>query len=190
MKNLGCDFYCASLHKWLSAPLGSGFLYAAPKWQAKVQTPIVSWGRSVAGKPARWQDELNWLGTRNPAAFLAVPAAIQFLQSQGLSSFRDTTHLLAQQARTLLEEITGCPALVPDSPEWYGSMITVPLPAGGPQRSQPNAIDPLQQALWERFRIEVPVVDWHGRRHLRVSCHLYNTPDDLQRLIAALKTLL
>lgn len=190
LKNLGCDFYCASLHKWLSAPLGSGFLYVAPKWQAKVQTPIVSWGRSVAGKPARWQDELNWLGTRNPAAFLAVLAAIQFLESHGLPAFRETTHGLAQQARILLEEITGCSALVPDSPEWYGSMIAVPLPTGGPQRSHPNAIDPLQQTFWEQFRIEVPVVDWHGRRHIRVSCHLYNTPDDLQRLLAALKGLL
>lgn len=182
LKNLGCDFYCASLHKWLSAPLGTGFLYVAPKWQAKVETPIVSWGRSVGGLPAKWQDELNWLGTRNPAAFLAVPAAIRFLEGFGVARFQAETHELAREARQMLEAVTGWESLVPDSPDWFGSMITVPLPAGGPRRSQSNAMDPLQQALWEQHRIEVPIVDWHGRRYIRVSCHLYNTRDDLEHL--------
>ncbi len=190
LRDLGCDFYCASLHKWLSAPLGSGFLYTAPKWQAKLQTPITSWGRSLGGKPARWQDELNWLGTRDPAPFLAVPKAIDFLAAHGLAKFRETTHDMAQRARQMLEHVTGGAALVPDSSEWYGSMITVPLSDGGPRRTQPNAIDPLQRALWERFRIEVPIVDWHDRRHIRVSCHLYNTDEELRLLEQALRKLL
>ena len=187
IKNLGCDFYRASLHKWLSAPLGSGFLYVAPKWQGRLHTPITSWGRSLGGRSARWQDELNWLGTRDPAAFLAVPAAIEFLESFGVAKFRESTHDLCREARRMLESLTGREALVPDSSDWYGSMITVPLPDGGPRRTQPNAIDPLQQQLWERFRIEIPIVDWHDRRHIRVSCHLYNTAEDLQRLAEGLR---
>jgi isopenicillin-N epimerase len=187
---LDCDFYCASLHKWLSAPFGAGFLYVAPRWQHRLGTQITSWGKSLGGRPARWQDELNWLGTRDPAAFLATPAAIDFLELFGLERFRETTHARCQEARRMLESITGCQALIPDAPEWYGAMITIPLPDGGPRRTQPNAIDPLQQALWERFRIEIPVMDWHDRRHLRISCHLYNTPDDLHRLEAALRELL
>jgi isopenicillin-N epimerase len=190
LRTLNCDFYCASLHKWLSAPFGSGFLYVAPKWQGRLKTPVTSWGRSLGGRPARWQDELNWLGTRDPAACLAVPAAIRFLEAYGLARFRDATHALCREARCLLETVTGCRALVPDSPAWYGSMITIPLPAGGPRRAQPNAVDPLQQALWDGHRIEVPVFDWHDARYLRVSCHLYNAFDDLQRLADALRELL
>lgn len=190
IKDLDCDFYCASLHKWLSAPLGTGFLHVAPKWQSRIKSPIVSWGRSVGGLPAKWQDEFNWLGTRNPAGFLAVPAAIRFLERFGVEHFRETTHELAREARRMLESVTGNVALVPDSPDWYGSMITVPLPSNGPQRSQPNAMDPLQSALWDRYRIEVPVVDWHGRRHIRVSCHLYNKQDELDRLQCALTEML
>jgi isopenicillin-N epimerase len=187
LKTLDCDFYCASLHKWLSAPFGSGFLYIAPKWQGRLNTPVTSWGKSLGGRPARWQDALNWLGTRDPAACLAVPEAIRFLEAYGLAQFQDTTHDLCREARRSLESVTGCRALVPDSPEWYGSMITVPLPLGGPRRARPNAIDPLQQTLRDQYRIEVPVFDWRDRRYLRVSCHLYNTRADVQRLADALR---
>ena len=48
----------------------------------------------------------------------------------------------------------------------------------------------LQDALWHRFRIEVPVFEWNGLRLLRVSTHLYNTPEDVDRLAAALRELL
>ena len=42
---LNCSFYTASLHKWVSAPFGSGFLYVAPSWHKRVKTPSLSWGR-------------------------------------------------------------------------------------------------------------------------------------------------
>src|SRR4051794_30336183 len=41
---LGCDFYTASCHKWLSAPFGSGFLYVAPQHQSRIRPPVLSWG--------------------------------------------------------------------------------------------------------------------------------------------------
>lgn len=189
LRALGCDYYCASLHKWISAPFGSGFLYVARKRQSKLRMPLVSWGRSLGGRDECWQDEFQWMGTRDPAAVLAVPAAIRFLQEVGLDRFRSYGHELARYARERLENWSGCRALVPDDSAWYGTMVTVPLRQSEPQRSKPNAFDPLQRALWEQHRIEVPVMDWHNRRHLRVSCHLYNTRDEIDRLLAALQAL-
>ena len=49
LRELDCDFYCASLHKWLSAPFGSGFLYVHRNWHRKVKPHLTSWGRSLAG---------------------------------------------------------------------------------------------------------------------------------------------
>lgn len=189
LRALGCDYYCASLHKWVSAPFGSGFLYVARKRQSGLRMPLTSWGRSLGGRDECWQDEFQWLGTRDPAAALAVPDAIRFLQEVGLDRFRTYGHELARYARQRLEAWSGCQALVPDDPAWYGTMLTVPLRRSEPQRAKPNAFDPLQQQLWERHRIEVPVMDWNNRRHLRVSCHLYNTRDDIDRLLAALQGL-
>lgn len=186
LKQLDCDFYCASLHKWLSAPFGAGFLYVHRGWQNRVTAPLTSWGRSLGGHGPRWQDSLNWLGTRNPAPFLSVPAAIQFLENAGLDAFRQQTHELARYCRGRLQPILGQAATVPDSPDWYTAMAAIPLPPDLARKGQPNAIHPLQKRLWDHERLETLVTECHGHRYLRISCHLYTTRDDIDRLCEAL----
>jgi isopenicillin-N epimerase len=187
--SLDCDFYAASCHKWLSAPFGSGVLYVHPRRQAAVRPAIVSWGRTLEGDSPSWRDEFHWLGTRDTTAWLAVPAAIDFLEGVGLNEFRRETHELARYARERIGELTAEVAagraagdlepLTPDEPVWYGSMAAMPLP--------PGEAEPLMRALWERHGIEVPIIDWSGRRLIRVSCHVYNTRADVDRLVGALK---
>jgi len=96
--------------------------------------------------------------------------------------FREQTHHLAQYARQQLVDLVGREPLVPDSRQWYGSMAHVPLPPGDAAS--------LQQALWSEHRIEVPIITWNNRRWIRVSCHLYNTPEEIDRLVDALRDLL
>ncbi|MGE5192248.1 MAG: aminotransferase class V-fold PLP-dependent enzyme [Deltaproteobacteria bacterium] len=226
---LDCDFYCASCHKWLSAPFGSGFLYAHPRWKQTVQPIVVSWGSSPAGRPPSWQDEFIWSGTRDPSPFLAVPAAIDFLANlsahsagrngmaganeaaivrssagnaseaawllagadavEGVGLFREISGSLVEYARRKITAVTHLEPIGVSSRQWYGTMITLPLPVGVDE-TPVGHIHPLQAALWERFQIEAPVVNWSGRRHIRVSCHLYNDVQDLDRLAAALEALL
>lgn len=188
LNRLGCDFYTASCHKWLCAPFGTGFLYVAKRHQQQIEPAVVSWGGSVAGRPKSWQDEFNWIGTRDPSGFLSVPAAIEFLDSCGVDMFRRETHTLAQYARERIVELTGLEPLVPDSPNSYGSMIALPLPPGEDPPPKPGYRDPLQDRLWDEYRIEVPIVHWHDRRFVRVSCHLYNDREDVDRLVEALRT--
>jgi isopenicillin-N epimerase len=196
---LGCDFYTASCHKWLCAPFGSGFLRVAPRWQSFVRPPVLSWGRIPPTKINAWSDEFVWSGTRDPSAYLSIPAAIEFLESVGLEAFRSRTHWLAQYARRKLVELTGLEPLVPDDPAWYGSMAHVPLPPPTNDSSAPAILrsdetspvsNPLQHTIWRQFGIEVPIVDFRGRRYVRVSCHLYNDTEQIDRLVAGLGELL
>lgn len=183
LDDLGCDFYCCSGHKWLSAPFGSGFLYVHPRRQADIRPLLTSWGKRTPDEvPPHWTDEFRWSGTSDPTAFLVMPAAIEFLEQVGLEAFRRHTHAMAREARRRIEALTGLPAPVPDDIAWFGSMITLPLPNGDGPR--------LQAKMCERFGIEVPIVIWNGQRYVRPSFHLYNTPDDLERLVAALQLLL
>lgn len=189
LRAIDCDYYTASLHKWVSAPFGTGFLYVRPRHKQGLKPAITSWGRSLSGREPAWQDEFHWFGTYDPAGFLSVPAAIRFLDDVGLETFRKQTHALVRSARQRIMDLSGGEPLTADSPEWYGSMATVPLPNVPRSDAWPGKPHPLQVALWERFQIEVPVFEWQDRLCLRVSCHLYNTPADIDRLVAALEEL-
>ena len=179
---LDCDFYCASCHKWLCAPLGTGFLYVDPRRQADVVPPILSWGKlDTEEGPQSWVDEFGWLGTRDPSGLLTIPTAIEFLEGIGLDAFRARTHHLAQYARARLVDLTGLEPIIPADQGWFTSMAHVPLPDGEAR--------PLQKALWEHHGIEVPIIEFSNRRWIRVSCHLYTTKCDIDKLVAALRQL-
>ena len=180
--SLGCDFYAASCHKWLSAPFGSGFLFVAKEYQSRIRPPALSWGRLPPQPIETWSDEFFWSGTRDSSPYLAIPDAIRFMKSAGLDFFQTGAHALAQYARQRLVELTQLEPIIPDSPAWYGSMAHVPLPPGDRAK--------LQDALWHQHHIEVPIVHWNDRRSIRVSCHFYNTPEQTDSLVIALRDLL
>lgn len=191
---LDVDCYVASCHKWLSAPLGSGFLYAHPRVQPLIRPALTSWGTMPADEHENFQGEFHWPGTRDPSAWLAVPAAIALFESIGLERFRNQTHELARYARAQLIDRLGAEPLMPDSPDWYASMVALalPAPAGaalGTQAAKRRALG-WQQQLWEQAGIEVPLNVWGGRTVLRVSCHLYNRADQIDRLVATLADVL
>lgn len=181
LDGLGCDYYTASCHKWLCAPLGSGFLYVHPRRQSQVEPALVSWGRALAGDAASWRDEFNWVGTRDPSPFLAIGAAMDFLGRAGWDAFRTRTHALAAYAREALSRTLGAQPLVPDDIDWYGSMISLRIAAGDATA--------LQTALWERYAIEIPIIAWGEHRLVRPSCHLYTSIEDIDHLVCALKEL-
>lgn len=178
---LECDFYTASCHKWLSAPFGSGFLYVARQWHDHVQPNELSWGHTDGATAQSWRDEFIWRGTRDPSAFLAIPAAIEFLEQVGLDTFRERSHYLAAHGGKLIEKTLGRPPLI-DVDTWHGPMVLTELP--------PGEARPLREALAARHRVEVPVIEFDQRRFLRISCHLYNSVDDLESLAIALKKLI
>ena len=183
---LGCDYYTASCHKWLSAPFGSGFLWVRRRHQPRIRPAITSWGGSVGGRDSSWKDEFTWGGTRDPACWLAIPEAISFLEDHGIENFRDQTHDLVNTARRQLLELTGLQSPLPESRQWYGPMAIVPLPPNPDATTGHGHVDPLQRTLQQQFGIETPVTTLHEHRYIRISCHLYNTAADIDHLVGAL----
>ena len=191
LRKLDCDFYCASCHKWLCAPFGSGFLFVNPRRQGKVKPALVSWGGSIAGRQPSWKAESLWLGTRNPAAFLATAAAVDFFQPEMITQFREHSRSLLDEAVTQISTLTGLPAIEAGEDSRCPSMISLKLPKTGTESEQsptkPAQRDPLQDQLQDRYRIEIPVVHWQEHRLLRVSAHLYNSAAHYERLVEALR---
>jgi isopenicillin-N epimerase len=176
---LGVDFYGANCHKWMSSPRGAGFLYARRDVQHLLEPLVISWGwRPTDPGPSRFVDEQERQGTRDPAAYLSVPAAIEYQAARDWPQVRQECHALVRFARDAIGELTGLPHLCADSPDWYAQMATVPLPSGDHVA--------LKARLYDRYGVEVPTWLWDGRPHLRVSVQGYNTLADVERLVHAL----
>jgi isopenicillin-N epimerase len=183
LDELGADFYGGNCHKWLCAPKGSGFLYARPAVQDLLEPFVVSWGyqAEVPGL-SPFIDHLEWGGTDDPAAYLSVPAAIEFQRRHDWPRVRPACHALAGEARRRILALSELPAIAPDSAAWWGQMCTIPLPPVDSAR--------LKARLWDEYRVEVPVLLVRDQPMVRVSVQAYNEPDDIDRLLEALTRLL
>jgi Aminotransferase class-V len=157
LEGLGADFYAGNCHKWLCAPKGAGFLYARPERQEFLEPLVVGWGYRDCGFALRH----DWESTRDPAAYLAVPAAIQFVREHRRQA--ECRELLQEGSRQL--EAAGFEVFAPKQPL---QMASFRLPARDPEE--------VERRLFEEFRIEVPVWAWNGQALLRVSIAPYNTP--------------
>jgi isopenicillin-N epimerase len=183
LRELGADFYAGNLHKWLLAPKGSAFLYARKERQPLVEPLVVSWGwEAEKPGPSKFIDEQEWQGTRDIAAYLSVPAAIQFQRDQQWPQVREQCYAFVRYAREQVSALTGLPPLTPDEAQWFTQMSALPLP--------PCDLEELKRRLYAEFKIEIPVINWNNRQFVRISIQGYNTRADVEALSEALRTLL
>jgi isopenicillin-N epimerase len=180
---MGVDFYGGNLHKWTSSPKGAGFLYVRRDLQHLIEPVVVSWGwRPNDPGPSVFVDQIERQATHDPAAYLSVPAAIDFQAERDWPRVRQECHELVRLARQQMTELTGIQPLVADDPRWFSQMGTVPLPACDTAE--------LKRRLYNEYQIEIPATRWGETPCLRVSVQGYNTRADIERLMAAVAELL
>jgi isopenicillin-N epimerase len=177
---LGADWVSGNLHKWLFAPKGSGFLWARQEAQADLHPTVISHGFEQG-----FANEFDWTGTRDPTAWLSLPAALAFYRAMGDAALRARNHDLAAAAGALLAERWGTETGAPEG--MLGAMAAVRLPGQRPATAE--AAQALNDALWERHRIEVPVMAIGAHLWLRISAQIYNEPADYEQLAAAVAAL-
>jgi isopenicillin-N epimerase len=183
---LGADFYTGNCHKWMLAPKGAAFLYARPEVQHLVQPLVVSWGyhpTPAASSGCQFVDYLSWSGTKDPAAALTVPAAIDFMHLHDWVNVRQTCHVRLRQVLQGVSDLFGLPTLYPLDSDLYGQMGAAQLP-------NHTNIAQVKTALIDRFGVEVPLVAWNDKKLVRISVQIYNTDEDVQALLTGLKQLL
>ncbi len=193
---LGAAYYTGNCHKWMCAPKGAAFLWVREDRRGAVRPVVVSHGaNSRRTDRSRFLLEFDWVGTGDPTAFLSVPAAIGCLGGLvpgGWPGLMRANRALALRARDLLCRALEVPPPCPDS--MIGTLAAVPLPdrPAGRGGRLPLGLDPLQEALEERARIEVPILAWPAppRRLLRVSAQVYNRETQYARLAQVVRDFL
>jgi isopenicillin-N epimerase len=166
--SLGADIYAGNCHKWLGAPKGSGFLWARPEHHEWIEPLVISWGYH---DEAGFGERHGWQGTRDPSAFLAVPAAIAAHASFDAAAMRE----LADEAERRLSQLGLRPLRGERAPFMRALTVRTDDPAAFWQR------------LYDRYRVEVPVYEWEGMSLLRVSIGPYSDEGDLERLVDAVR---
>ena len=131
---------------------------------------------------SQFVDYLEWWGTKDPAAYLSVPAAIAFQRDHDWSAVRESCHALARETMLRICEMTGLPLMYPaDSPFYYQMFICLLPPLD-------SAV--LKSRLYDEYHIEVPILDWGGRQFIRVTVQGYNTREEMDKLCTALSEVL
>jgi isopenicillin-N epimerase len=170
LEALGADFYTGNAHKWLCAPKGAGFLHVREEWQERVDGAIVGWG--YADDENTFLSRTALQGTRDPAAYLSVPAAIGFVEEH---DDRERCVALAREARRELCALLDEEPIAPE--ERVLRMATFRIP---------GARD-VQRVLWEDERIEIPAM---SDDLMRLSVAMYTEREDVERLLDALARVL
>jgi len=173
---IGADWYVGNLHKWALAPRSCGFLWAAPGRQENLHPPVISWGLDRG-----FTTGFDWVGTRDPSAYLAAPSAIAFMRELGFETMRAYNHGLAWEAARHLCARWGT-EFEPEE-DMVGTMATVPLPGRAGATKEDAAR--LRDALLEEDRIEVQVHAWRDRIWARLSLQIYTEFSDVERLANA-----
>lgn len=180
LTQIEADIYTGACHKWMMTPKGCTFLWVKRDKQYLFDPLVISWGyKSAAPSHSQFLDYHQMQGTRDFSAFLTVPAAIHFMQQNDWWSVAKSCRELVRNNYERFCKLLGSQPLCPLTDEHMGQMASVPVKTTQPER--------LQRLLFERYRIEVPVMRHDSYTFLRYSINAFNTQTDLDRLYEALQ---
>jgi isopenicillin-N epimerase len=168
------DFYSGSAHKWPCGARECGVLFV----NARVHDRI--WPTSYSAYPGAVgiSRKMEQFGQRDEATMIAFGEALAFQTKVGRPAIEQRSRALTQQLLTGLRKLEGFTVFTSPVPERTVACATF----------APGTLDTrkLVAALYERDKIAITTGGGQGRSGLRVSPHFYNTPEEIDRLLAAL----
>ncbi|XP_030849946.1 L-cysteine desulfhydrase isoform X2 [Strongylocentrotus purpuratus] len=181
MKDLNPDYYTANAHKWLCNPKGCAFLYVREELRSRTRPLVVSHGFGSG-----FNSEFIWSGLRDYSPFLALHTVLDFWNAVGVNRIRKGMHGLLSQAVDLLVKAWDTGLLAPIS--MCGSMALVELPneLSRNHTVEYSLAESVQNELYYRYNIEVPIKALQDRLYVRISAHIYNELPEYQRLASAI----
>ena len=183
IEELNPDFYTGTLHKWMLSPKGSSFLYVKKEFQNDIDPLVVSWGYDNAViSESQFLDYHEYQGTRDIAAFLCTPKVIDFLEENNWKQISENCKVIVRENYQRFCDLLNAKPLCPISEEFLGQMASIQIQTEEPVK--------LKELLFEKYKIEIPVMPLNGKIYLRYSINAYNSQEDLDILYKALQEIL
>ncbi len=175
VRDIGCDAYYSSLHKWLLAPAGSGILYVRKERMPQIWATIASYN---------WDNQedhgfrLMQNGTGNTALLAGLNAALDFYEAIGEERWLGRIKQLGDYLRAGLQKLDKVTILSSTHPDMAAGITTYKVAGmSGPE---------LQKRLWDEERLQPRSV---GQELLRHSVHIYNNEEEIERTFKVIKNI-
>lgn len=183
LRELEADIYTGACHKWMMTPKGSSFLFVKKEFQEQFDPLVISWGyESDAPSNSKFLDYHEQQGTRDFTAFLTIPRAIEFMKENDWTTVSKHCAELAQSNYKRFCDLFNTLPLCPINNDWLGQMCSVPI--------KTSKLDKLKSLLYDKYKIEIPVMPQGKNTFLRYSIQAYNTQKDLDTLYYVLEEIL
>jgi isopenicillin-N epimerase len=172
LRDMGCDFYTASTHKWLMGPLENGILYVQKAHIDKVWPNVIGGGWHDGGKTV--DEKICVLGQRNETSTAALPDVIRFHTMIGKEQIERRVRTLASYLKSeIRKRLPDLKFVTPLQEELSGGIVVVQLPGKEPRT--------VIQQLYDSYGIASA-----STVGVRFSPHVYNTLADIGRIVDAL----
>lgn len=171
--DLNCDYYGASLHKWLAVPLGVGLLYIREKHQEKIW-PLLGENESVKGI-----NRLNHFGTNPVHTYLALKYAIEFHHQIGAANKESRLRYLQQYWTKQVVHLPKIQMNTPADNERSCAIANVGIKGMKPSD--------MATTLLSKFKIYTVAIDGAGVHGCRITPNVFTTLKELDALVNALK---
>jgi len=173
---LGCDYYGASLHKWLGTPLGAGILYVRANKIAKLW-PVFA-DASMADTDIR---KLNHTGTHPVHTDLAITNAIAFHDSIGIQRKEARLRYLQNYWTSRVRGTRNIVLNTPADPKRSCAIANVGVGSMAPAA--------LAKTLLEKYRVWTVAIDTANVHGVRITPQMFTTTGELDTFVRALKEL-
>ena len=174
LKELKCDAYYSSLHKWLLSPPGSGILYLDESISQNIWPTLSSYN---------WDNKedkgfsLQQSGTGNPSLRVGLDASIDFFNMIGRDRWFGRIKDLGRYLRNGLKTMNNVEIVSSHNEELCAGLTTYKVKnISGPD---------LQKLLWDKEKLQPRSV---GKELLRHSVHIYNNESEIDRTFSVIKS--
>ena len=178
IKKINCDVYVGACHKWMCSPKGVSFLYVKKNHQNKIDPLVVSWGYdSDFPSKSKFLDYHQWQGTKDMSAYLTIPYTIKFLKENNWNKIREKCYKINIWARNEINNLLDKENICDD--KFLGQMSSIYMDI---EANPKNNIE-----FYKKYNIQVPFILWNNKSFFRISIQVYNTKEDIHKLLYALK---
>ena len=172
LHDLGCDAYAVSLHKWILAPAGTGFLYIKKESRDRIKSAFTMDG--TLNSPG-----FDPPGTKDFPVRAAILTAVNFVNKIGQENIEERCRYLSDYLKSGLKQIKGVKIL-------SGKINSISAP--GSTIFEKEGLDAMEAVPLIEEKIKTHIDEHQRDNHnaIRISTHIYNTTKQIDRLLNAL----